>query len=169
LDLYMETPRRVARLGIQVSGWGTELMGLITDRFDYARVVQLAAFRRVAIDIKAFGGTHRDVCALIVDAPKFDRILAKEDHPLGEVAAGVAAVTHTSQLGPKMIGWAAPYVVSSRLVRRLEGELEHLRAPITNDNMEQIATAPLQELDIVRGDETLATRRTVVRRYERSR
>ena len=63
LDLYMETPRRVARLGIQVSGWGAELMGLMTDRFDSARVVQHAAFRRSAIDIKAFWGTHRDGCA----------------------------------------------------------------------------------------------------------
>ena len=81
------------RLKLHEKDWGAELLGVMLDRFDAALVVQFAAFRRSAIEVKAFWGTHRDICALVVDATRFDKILDKDETQLDEVAADVAAVT----------------------------------------------------------------------------
>ena len=62
----------MVRLKTKDLDWGAELIGVMLDKFDAALVVQLAASRRSAIEIKAFWGTHRDICALVVDAPRFD-------------------------------------------------------------------------------------------------
>ena len=159
--------RTMVRLKTKDLDWGAELIGVMLDKFDAALVVQLAAFRRSAIEIKAFWGTHRDICALVVDAPRFDKILEKDEAQLDEVAADVAAVTQTSQLGQKMFGWAAPYVVSSRMVKHLVGELERLQPPILKDKIEKITTASLKELDLLKGEEILATRRKVVLVYRK--
>ena len=47
--------RTMVRLKTKGLDWGAELIGVMLDKFGAALVVQLSAFRRNAVEIKAFG------------------------------------------------------------------------------------------------------------------